>query len=260
MIVQEYKKVMSQLRLSTSSKELASLSISMGVDYDTLVSIWQVMWQTHIKKTAVSHKEPNAVAQYCKWYLNGDSIITIADKIKFPPCLVARMIMEMKSLYGMSKTEIANVFKNPSDSSMFPCLRARNDVDDAKRGAEHKEAVAPSRTNMPTVPNRLQKELQECIDCDEHTSPFIDNIRHNIGLEYEYILKEKLKSFGIPFITEEQMRSIGHPKTPDVRLLAPIAINGKTVNWIDSKAMFGDPRTHQLYAKTQFHRYSFICD
>jgi hypothetical protein len=34
-------------------------------------------------------------------------------------------------------------------------------------------------------------------------------------------------------------------RTPDARLLEPIAVGGRTVNWVDSKAMFGDAAQHE---------------
>jgi hypothetical protein len=36
----------------------------------------------------------------------------------------------------------------------------------------------------------------------------------------------------------------GHAKTPDIKLELPIAVNGRIVNWIDSKASFCDPLVH----------------
>lgn len=84
----------------------------------------------------------------------------------------------------------------------------------------------------------------------------------------------RLAELGVPFETEDMLRSQGMPKTPDVRLLVPLGITtpeGKVrsghshavmitpelhscalpchipqehvVTWIDSKAMFGDLET-----------------
>ncbi|OAO14016.1 hypothetical protein AV274_0960 [Blastocystis sp. ATCC 50177/Nand II] len=71
-----------------------------------------------------------------------------------------------------------------------------------------------------------------------------DKIRQSSGLEYEYLLKESLRNRGIPFQTEVQLRLDGLPKTPDIVLDCPILIETakgwKEVNWIESKAIFGD--------------------
>jgi Protein of unknown function TPD sequence-motif len=43
-----------------------------------------------------------------------------------------------------------------------------------------------------------------------------------IGLEYEYVLYEKLRNRNVPFSDEEDLRRQGHMKTPDVKLPVPI--------------------------------------
>ncbi|CAM9556872.1 unnamed protein product [Phaeothamnion confervicola] len=54
---------------------------------------------------------------------------------------------------------------------------------------------------------------------------------------------------GICFETEGDLRARGAYRTPDARLLVPVAVRSAetckwhVVNWIDSKAMFGDPET-----------------
>ena len=50
--------------------------------------------------------------------------------------------------------------------------------------------------------------------------------------------------------SDDVNREKGLSKTPDVRLLLPIAVHDalgklRVVNWIDSKAMFGDRHTHE---------------
>lgn len=47
----------------------------------------------------------------------------------------------------------------------------------------------------------------------------------------------------------------GYPKTPDAILINPILVNSRPVNWIESKALFGDPKSHQEYALKQFRPY-----
>ncbi len=47
------------------------------------------------------------------------------------------------------------------------------------------------------------------------------------GLEYENLLHQKMKELDIPFMTEEDLRIIGYPKTPDVKLSIPFGIYWK---------------------------------
>lgn len=56
---------------------------------------------------------------------------------------------------------------------------------------------------------RLRSEVKECILADDCYSPLVDNIRRRTGLEYEFLLHEKLRNFGIVFLNEEETRKQG---------------------------------------------------
>lgn len=78
-----------------------------------------------------------------------------------------------------------------------------------------------------------------------------------MGAEYEYLLLETLRNRQLVYESEDTLREKGLSKTPDVRLLLPIGVkNPKTgqlqvVNWIDSKAMFGDRHAHETENASQ---------
>ena len=71
-------------------------------------------------------------------------------------------------------------------------------------------------------------------------------LRQVIGVEYELLLQRRLAGRGVPFESEDELRSLGLTKTPDVRLGLPVGVQDprsgqwREVNWIDSKALFGD--------------------
>lgn len=69
------------------------------------------------------------------------------------------------------------------------------------------------------------------------------------------MLEDKLRQANIPFFAEEDMRTLGYPKTPDVCLLEPIAIDGTVIKWIESKAWFGDSISHKSYLRDQYWPY-----
>ncbi|VVC91528.1 CDAN1-interacting nuclease 1 [Leptidea sinapis] len=86
---------------------------------------------------------------------------------------------------------------------------------------------------------------------DNQYSPYADIIKQSIGLEYELRLERELKLLNITFSDENILRSRGYDKTPDFKLDVPIAVDGFVVNWIESKALFGDMETHLGYLKDQ---------
>lgn len=170
-----------------------------------------------------------------------ESLFEIAASVDFSPCMLARVLLEAQ--YGWSKTTISNFFK----AAM---------ADDAETASDGKatNTMGKETSNWRGLGEReftqLLCEVRECIDRDVYCSPFADRIRHTMGVEYEYLLLETLRNRQLVYESEDVLRERGLSKTPDVRLLLPFGVRDqhgdlRVVNWIDSKAMFGDRHTHE---------------
>ena len=89
----------------------------------------------------------------------------------------------------------------------------------------------------------------------------------------------ELEKCQITFLHEEHLRMKGYDKTPDIKLEIPVgkwwinsenpydhlhcnfifliilAVDGQVINWIESKALFGDEEVHRGYLKDQLYSY-----
>jgi len=101
----------------------------------------------------------------------------------------------------------------------------------------------------------LSAELRRTTADDVSYGPVIASIRNLVGLSYEEKLQRQVEKLNIPYRTEESMRGIGFDKTPDIKLQVPIMVDGKLVNWIESKAMFGSLDSHRQYWLSQYMCY-----
>lgn len=183
------------------------------ISFETLLSIFLQIQKWHVRSTAHRHKSPAATAEYLNRIKNGASFAELGIEFNFPPFLLCHYVL---GSLGRQRTKVSRYFK---DFSLIP------DPD-------------------------VRAAAQEVCRKRSYFGPAADRARHDIGLEYEYILLQKLEALGIHYQTEDDLRREGRAKTPDVRLILPISVeaaNGRryTVNWIDSKAMFGDPHTHK---------------
>lgn len=76
-----------------------------------------------------------------------------------------------------------------------------------------------------------------------------------VGQQYEIRLHRHLENLGVAFKDEECLRRYGYDKTPDIKLDVPVSVNGFIINWIESKALFGEEEAHKWYMKDQYSSY-----
>ncbi|EFJ44775.1 hypothetical protein VOLCADRAFT_46728, partial [Volvox carteri f. nagariensis] len=99
-----------------------------------------------------------------------------------------------------------------------------------------------------------------CAHADCCYSPLSDVAKQVTGLEYELYLQQRLAEAGLAFWSEGELRQLGFHKTPDCKLKVPVAVRSRSgsehlVCWVDSKATFGDHRTHIKQVEEQYCTY-----
>ncbi|XP_064601584.1 CDAN1-interacting nuclease 1-like [Liolophura sinensis] len=204
-----------------------------GIPVNTLGSILSQDYQKKMKKCHHQRYSTSSVEKYYQRYLQDVSagkecvILSLADEIDLSPALTARIILEKH----LSVTKHDG--QSASRSQVTQMMRDTTLIEDPV----------------------LAAEVHYCVLDDDHYGPLVDCIKHSVGHEYEFKLKRKLDSLDLAYIGEEEMRARGYDKTPDIKMEVPIAVNGHVVNWIESKASFGDEHSHKGYEKDQFWSY-----
>jgi len=231
-----YKDIIDLMELNGTRKCLDRLKqFYPNTSERTLGSIYAQEYQKKMKKCHHKYYTHNAKKRLYLKYMDGVAdrhdgkvLVRLGQQIGMAPALLARLILEYHLLQteytgdvGPPRQVISNLMKN---------------------------------TTQITDPN-LAIEVHMCVVTDEVYGPYVDTVKHSIGLEYEYILANELKKRNLAYLDEDQLRARGYDKTPDAKLEVPIAVNGHVVNWIESKASFGDEDSHRGYLKDQFWSY-----
>lgn len=81
-------------------------------------------------------------------------------------------------------------------------------------------------------------------------------VRYTVGEEYEVKLKQMARDAGLSFYDEGDLRRDGFDKTPDLLLAIQCLYKNNVINWIESKASFGDFESHERYLKDQLTSYN----
>ncbi|XP_078671879.1 CDAN1-interacting nuclease 1-like isoform X1 [Branchiostoma floridae x Branchiostoma belcheri] len=228
-----YKEILKRLQ-GREREEFAVIAQHYRVSLHTLMSIYSQDYQKKMKKTHQRHHSLEAIDDYFQRYqarispdTMGTVLLRIAKEVDLAPSLLAKIILERHLALQAAESE------PPARSYVNQLLKD------------------PCQIPDPVLAN----EVQQCILNDCVYGPVVDSIRHSVGFEYENKLKRILEDKGIAFIGEDVMRAKGYDKTPDFKLEVPIAVDGHVVNWVESKASFGDEFSHRTYLRDQFWSY-----
>lgn len=107
-------------------------------------------------------------------------------------------------------------------------------------------------TNPLDLDPELSKIVYKSVSTDFVYSPIATRIQRVLGQIGERIVEEKLRSLGINFKVERELKL---QKTPDFFFDEPIELFGKKIRWIESKALFADHKIYDLYARKQIIKY-----
>lgn len=123
--------------------------------------------------------------------------------------------------------------------------------------ADKPKPVTSSMLKYPyTIADRsLALNVLHCTYNDNCDGQLTDLIRRTIGEDYEVRLKKMASDVGLIFHDEVYLRRHGYDKTPDLKLAVPCMYKGRIINWIESKALFGDMESHRHYIKEQLTSY-----
>lgn len=153
---------------------------------------------------------------------NDRLLLQIAIENSIPPGILSRLILQEKyKSKNLQKSEI---------SEMLKCYHLIDDPDFAAN-------------------------IRMCSMNDNQDGIIVDMRRRCLGEEYEVKLKKCARDCGISFFDENDLRRTGFDKTPDLKLVLPCLYKGSIVNWIESKALFGDIKTHKKYLDQQLRSY-----
>uniref|UniRef100_A0A7C3MA94 TPD domain-containing protein n=2 Tax=Archaeoglobus fulgidus TaxID=2234 RepID=A0A7C3MA94_ARCFL len=101
---------------------------------------------------------------------------------------------------------------------------------------------------------KIAEQIRRAVLSDYVYSPIAAKLQRARGELGEKAVRHELTKAGIEFLTEKDLKG-RFSKTPDFYFEEPLRFTGMEIRWIESKAMFGDPRSHDLYWRKQYSKY-----
>ncbi|KAN0035909.1 hypothetical protein ACTA71_005202 [Dictyostelium dimigraforme] len=204
------------------------------IPYSTLIAIFSQK-RTKIYRQICYKKTPNIRQYYLSFLNNGSTFLELSSQLGLSSSIFARQLLshiienDQDCLFTNNGNEI---IEKKTETELYKILTEIKDTT---------IIIKKIFKNPSLIENlKLRKNIYQSIYNDDNCSPLINQIRSSTGSEYEYLLQEKLFKLNIPYLTENQLRKDGYPKTPDIKLEIPISFKGFVINWIESKASFCD--------------------
>jgi CDAN1-interacting nuclease 1 len=213
----------------------------------------------------------------------GEALLALCYEADLPPCVVLRRVLEHLPLGLQGSRATTELLRSPaslpqmadadavrrlvaaeepgragrSNGDSSSCSGAALSLSPPKAGDTVSVLLGDSETEARAgeLLRRLQADIEECVDCDHTYGPLSDASRRAAGLAHEAQLYSLLDAADIAYWKEEELRAKGFTKTPDAKLIVPVSVRGRIVNWIDSKATFADARLHRHHLEEQYRRY-----
>jgi len=183
-----------------SPKDVARLAEETSYDLEFLNVIYTQKTVREITKRF--YKVRRHTDKMLRDWKRGRSMLEIAEKYDFSPILTGLFIFQQD---GLSKKQFWSYVRNP-------------------------EKIKDEG---------MRREIIEITMNDFVYSPWANDQQRERGEWGEGLLQEWLDKQGISYRTEKDLRG-EYQKTPDCLFDEPLKINGWKVNWIESKASFGD--------------------
>ncbi|MFP4171154.1 MAG: C15orf41 family protein [Methanomassiliicoccales archaeon] len=183
-----------------SPRDIAYMADKMGMDEEFLNVVYTQKTVRTITKSFYKVKKHSR--RILKDWERGRSMLELAEDWNFSPILTGLFIFQES---------------DRSKKYFWKCVRDPGSIED----------------------ERLKREIEEITAADYVYSPWASEKQYQRGLWGERLLSDWLDEQGHCYKTEEDLRG-EYPKTPDCLFEEPVELNGWSINWIESKASFGD--------------------
>lgn len=162
-------------------------------------------------------------------------------------------IFEQKSLHSFNNHILVDLAVS---ECMSPVILGRLVLQEKYKNMQKSDIAELMKKPHLIEDEKLAGNVRQCTLSDNQEGPIVDIRRRCLGEEYEIMLKKMATDAKIAFFDENDLRRTGFDKTPDLKLVLPCLYKGCVVNWIESKALFGDIKTHKRYLYSQLSSYS----
>jgi len=181
--------------------DIQRLSKEYALEEDMLLVIYTQKTTREIIKRFYKIKARSA-RMYREWK-KGRTLLQLSEEHYFSPILTAKLVLEH---HGLGRKTFNSYVRDPK-----------------------------------LVENpRLRREIEEVVERDLLYSPRGNEVQRERGVMAEKEIADWLNDMGAEYLRENDLRKLGEGKTPDFKLKHPVVYRGMELNWIESKASFGD--------------------